>query len=157
VGTGVLYIVSRLPCILSQHLGGHASLRDMYTPTLQHAATHCSILQYTVAHCNILQHVATDGTTLQYTTRCNTLHHTTPHCTKMQQAAIRCNTLQHDATRCYTLQHTSPRNTYRGCDVRHRVKLFVGAYDSQNTNTYVINRIHRLSVIEIDTEACVCE
>jgi len=46
---------------------------------------------------------------------------------------------------------------YRGCDVRHRVKLFVGAYDSQNTNTYMINRIHRLSVIEIDTEACVCE
>jgi len=46
---------------------------------------------------------------------------------------------------------------YRGCDVRHRVKLFVGAYDSQNTNTYMINRIHRLSVIEIDAEYCVNE
>jgi len=43
---------------------------------------------------------------------------------------------------------------YRGCEIVHRVKLFVGAYDSQNTNTYMINRIYRLSVMECDVSYC---
>jgi len=43
---------------------------------------------------------------------------------------------------------------YRGCEVMHRVKLFVGTYDSQNTNTYMINRINRLCVMQCDVNYC---
>ena len=46
---------------------------------------------------------------------------------------------------------------YSGCEVMHRVKLFVGAYDSENTNTYMINRIYRLSVMECDVNYCQSE
>ena len=35
--------------------------------TLQHTATHCSILQHTVAYCNTLQHTATHCSILQHT------------------------------------------------------------------------------------------
>ena len=49
----------------------------LFCNTLQHTATHCSILQHSVtlaSYCNTLQHTATHYNTLQHTaTHCNTL------------------------------------------------------------------------------------
>ena len=77
--------------------------RKMYN-TLQHTATHCTILHHTATHCNTLQHTAT---------HCSTLQHTAAHCSTLQH---RRNTLQHTAAHtaahCNTLQrrrHTQPR------------------------------------------------
>ena len=76
--------------------------------TLQHTATHCTILQNTIPHCNTLQYTARYCITLKQTaTHCNTLQHTAPHCTTLHNTAPHCTTLQHTAPHCNTLQHTT--------------------------------------------------
>ena len=102
---------------------------DLFSHTLQRAATHRNTMQHTARLNHIcslslhtLQHTATCCNTLQYTgTHCNTLQHTAIHYNTLQHTnsasyflsppiytathSTRFNTLLHAAIRCNTLQH----------------------------------------------------
>ena len=81
---------------------------------------------------NTLQHGATHYTMLQHTgTLCNTLQHTpvTYVCpiANISSRATHCNTLQHTATHCNTLQHTHACPIAQHCVCAHFGLLLRGS------------------------------
>ena len=95
--------------------------------SLQHTATHRSILQHTATMGTRCNNGASRGDSMWLRTRqainCNTrksLQHTATHCSILQHTATHCNTLQHTATHCNTLQHTATRRTFAN-GTRHAI------------------------------------